>query len=123
MKEIKLERQPFKFGITTVFLGIIMLIISIAFFYLLDKKTGAGFGLSEVLFSVAVTVLITGLMLFAKEVMVRDKYLGGIIGIVILAAGEYSLFFKFKGPYTTTFAIISAIVVLVYLGINFFGRK
>lgn len=111
------------FDIITIVLAVLMLIIPLAFFFLLSQKTSAAFGFSEILFSVAFAIVTTLFLMWTKKMEVRNTYLGLVMGILALVAFEYSLFFKYKGPYTTIFAIITGVIVLAFLIINFFKYR
>lgn len=116
-KEMR-EKHPI-FNYDSIILLVIFLAIPIAFFFLLAKNVpDKSFGLAEIGFSIAFSVLVASFLLWTRALSMKNAYLGAIIGLVALGAFEYSLFFKYKGPYTTTFSIITALVVIVYLGIN-----
>ena len=104
-----------------------MLIVPLAFFYLLSVKTAQlspgensyDFGLEEIIFSIIFAFLAVFFLLWLKSFMKTKPYLGIIVGLIALGGFSYSVFFKFKGPYTTTFVIITALIVLSYLGFYF----
>ena len=129
MKNSKISYKP---DISTIILLIIMFIIPITFFYLLSIKTVQlspgeenpySFGFPEILFSIAFAFIATAFLLWVKSFMKTSTYLGLIIGLIVLGLFSYSVFFKFKGPYTTTFVIITSLIVLAYLGIYFFRYR
>ena len=117
------ESERFKPEITTIILGILLLIISNLFLYLLSYKTGADFGLSEIILSATISVIAALFLTWIKFFMAKNPYLGLIIGLVLLSASIYSLRLKFKGPYTNTFSIMISVVVLIYLFIHFWKSK
>jgi cation transport ATPase len=117
------QEERFKLGITTIVLGISLLVISIMFFYLLSSKTGENFGIVQIIFAIITAIFATAFLRWIKFFMLRNPYLGAIIGIGVLGATIYSLRLKFVGPYTNTFSWIIAIVVLVYLFIHFWKGK
>ena len=123
LKEIIKENPRFSLGLTTIILTIIMLVIPLAFFLLLDQKTGVGFGLAEIFFSIVFAILTTIFLLWIRSFMRTRPYLGFIIGLIVLMAFEYGLFLRYVGPYTTTFAMITSLIVLVYFGIFFFKYR
>ena len=104
-------------------ISIIFLVIPLTFFFLLSQKTEASFGFIQILFSVVFAIIVTLFLLWLKSFMKNRPYLGLIIGIIILGFSDYGLFFRYKGPYTTTFAIISTLIVLIYLGFYFFKYR
>ena len=120
-------------SLSTIIISIVMLIIPLAFFYLLDIETSANlspgneslneFGLEEILFSIIFAFLSVSFLLWLKSFIKIKPYLGLIVGLVALGAFSYSVFFKFKGPYTTTFVILTGLIVLSYLGFCFFKYK
>ena len=113
----------FYIGLTAIIILVIFLIIPLAFFLLLNSKTGSGFGLKEISFSIVIAIVATLFLLWNKNFMENRPYIGLIIGLVVLVLVEYSLFFRFKGPTTITFAIIIALVVITFLGFFFFKFK
>ncbi len=110
-------------GLTTIILGILLAVISVLFLYLLNTKTGAPFGLTQVLYSIVIGIIATFFFYWLNLLMRNNAYMGMIIGIAALGASVYALFVKYSGPYTTTFAIILSIIVLIYLFIQFFKTK
>jgi hypothetical protein len=125
MKEEGVSR--FKPDLSTIIITIIMLIITLSFFYLLGTQVslspGLGddgkFGAGEIVFALISASVAVALLIWIKNFMANRPYLGAIIGILALAAYEYVLFQRYTGPYTTTYAIIITIVVLAYLGYFF----
>ncbi len=119
------EKKGFKIGVSTIFTGIIFLGLSEAFFYLLSTKTDAVFGMTEIIFGFIVAVTITLFLLWIKFLMRANRYLGAIIGISGTGATIYALKTQFRGPNTTTFMIISLIVALSYIFMQFWksGKK
>jgi hypothetical protein len=117
------ESQGFKLGITTITLGILLLIVSIMFFYLLSSKTGADFGLTQIIFAITVALISTALLRWVKFFMTKNPYLGLVIGLLVLGSSIYSLRLKFIGPNTNTFSVIIALIVLAYLFIHFWKGK
>ncbi len=121
---MKTGKEPiFKLGITTAILFTLMLILSVLFFVLLDFKTGKGFGFSEILFSLILSLFATTFLLWIKSLMKNNIYLGLWIGLIVLASAEYSLFLKFSGQYTTLFGITSSLIILIYLLRHFYKNK
>ena len=118
-------------SLSTIIITILMLIIPLVFFYLLSVKTAqlspgenpSEFGLEEILFSIIFAFLSVSFLLWLKSFIKIKPYLGLIVGLVALGAFSYSVFFKFKGPYTTTFVILTGLIVLSYLGFCFFKYR
>ena len=121
---MKRGKEPiFKLGITTAILFSLMLILSVLFFVLLDFKTNSGFGFSEIIFSLILSLFTTSLLIWIKSIMKTNIYLGLWIGLIVLALAEYSLFLKFSGRYTTIFGISSATIIIIYLLKHFYKNK
>ena len=106
-----------------IIIAVIMLIIPLIFFILLDMRTNSGFGLSEILFSIVFSIIVTSFLVWMKSFMIARPYLGGLLGIAAILLTNYSLFLRFTGPYTLTFTIITDLIVVVYLGIYFFKYR
>lgn len=110
-------------GIMTIIVGVLITIISIIFLYILSIKTPATFGFAQVLYSIALGIVSMFFLYWIHLFMRKNPYLSLIIGLVALAACIYALFVRYKGPYTTTFAIILGLIVLVYLFMQFAKAK
>ena len=119
----ELNKSRFSVGLTTIILAIIMLILPLVFFFLLSQKTEASFGFIQILFSIVFAIIVTLFLLWLKSFMKNRPYLGFIIGLIALGFSNYGLFFRYKGPYTKTFAIIGSLIVLVYLGFYLFKYR
>ncbi len=118
-KELK-EEKHFLFNYASIMLLVIFLIVPLAFFFLLSQSVPEKpFGLTQIAFSLAFSMLATIFLMWTKSLSKINDYLGTIIGLAVLGALEYALFVKYSGPYTSTFGIITAIIVLVFLGIDF----
>ncbi len=123
-KEIDMDTEKAKlFGFEAVLLASIMLIIPLSFFILLSIKTSAPFGISEILFAVVFSIIATLLLLWIKSIMRKNPYTGIVIGVLILVISITSLFYRFSGPYTYAHASAAGIVVLAYLGIEFYRYR
>ena len=116
-------KSPLSIGISTIITGIIFIIIAEVFFYLLSKKTDAAFGITEIIFGLIVAITITLFLLWIKFLMHSNRHLGTIIGIAGTGAMIYALKTQFKGAYTNTFIIISAIVSLGYIFMHFWKSQ
>ena len=104
---------------STIVAGIILLILSETFFYLLSEKTGATFGLTQIIFALILAIVLTLFLLWIRWIMFSDKYTGIFISIVATAGMYYGLTRKYQGAYTTTFGIIGAILILSYTIMQF----
>ena len=123
MKKKEDVKKKFPIEWSTIIVGALFLIIALAFFILLSSKTSRGFGFTEIIFSVVLAVFISLFLHWIKSITVKNAYLGVIIGIITLIIFDYSIFYRYKGPYTITFVLIASLVVLIYLGIHFFRFK
>ena len=117
------EKPSFRIGLSTIIVGIVFIIIAEAFFYLLSTKTEAVFGVTEIIFGLIVAITITLFLLWVKFIIRSNRYLGAIIGIAGTGAMIYALRTQFKGAYTNTFIIISAVVSLGYVFLHFWKSQ
>lgn len=81
------------------------------------------FGIGEILFALAFAGLMTGFSIWTKSVIAKNAYLGTIIGIVGAAVFGYGFYLRYRGFYSTLFMAVTGIVILGYLGMNFFKYK
>ncbi len=117
------EKKGFSLDALTVVAGVLFIILAESFLYLLAAKTGVLFGVKDILFGIMLGVVITLFFAWLRYMMQMNKHMGFIIGILATAASAYGLTRKFKGPYTTTFAIIGAVMFLTYIIIQFVKAK
>ena len=123
-KIIQLKKEKFSFGLTTILIGIALLIIAIAFLYLLSVKVPEHtFGIEDFIFALVFAVITTLALHWLKFFMQNRPYFGLIMGLFALLIFEYALFQQYKGPYTTVFAVITGLIVIVYLGFHFFKSR
>ena len=116
-------KSPLLIGMSTIITGILFIIIAEVFFYLLSTKTDEVFGVKEIIFGLIVAILINLFLLWIKFLMRSNRYLGAIIGVAGTGAMIYALRAQFKGIYTNTFAIISAVIALGYIFMHFWKSK
>ena len=81
------------------------------------------FGIGEIMFAIAFAALMTGFLLWSKSIIVKNAYLGAIIGILGAVIFGYGFYLQYRGLYSTIFMGITGVVVLAYLGMNFFKYK
>jgi len=122
-----------RFGYFNIIIGVIVLIIGLAFFGILSVITGNNlspgeenlnpFGLGEMLFSLVVAAFAAGFFAWLQTFMKKQPYVGLIIGVLTLGAFEDSLYLKYAGFYTNIFALVIALVVLAFLGLYFYQGK
>ncbi len=146
MKKEAIKKEDVKeklFGVSAAILFGIFLVIGIVFYVSLsivksgDKivstsggvalspndKKDFSFGLEEIIFAIVFALFIVGFLIWTKSIVTRNAYLGagiGLIGSVILG---YAFYLRYKGPYSTGFMIITGLIVLTYIGMNFFKHK
>src|SRR3989344_9425494 len=106
------QKQVLNF--TTVVAGIILLVLSESFLYILSSKTGASFGLKQMFFALTLAIVITLFLLWIRWIMFSNKYMGIFISLIATAGMYYGLTRKYSGPYTTTFGIIGVVLILGY---------
>ena len=100
-----------------------ILIISFSFFYILNSKTGIGFGITEILFSIVISIFATSSLIWSKSIISKNRYLGVIVGLLLIGLFEYSLYNKYSGIYTNFFAITIFTICFIYLGKYFLNSK
>ncbi len=119
------DERPTKFLIklSTIILAVLFLFLTISFSVLLSLKTDIEFGFVEIIFSIVLAIVLTLFLSWIGAMMENNPHLFFGLGLIFLGAGEYALFQRFKGSYTTTFAVVSAFIVLGYLFARFFKVK
>ena len=117
------EPKGFAIGLATIIVGVLLAILSILFFYLLGTKTDLKFGIAQIIYSIALGLLAVFFLYWLTLLMKKNAYLGLITGIAAIIASIYAIFVKYSGPYTTTFAIITGVILIIYLFIHFFKAK
>ncbi len=122
-KEDVPEKGRFRIDFLSVGLFFVLLMIAIVFFYLLNNKTGSGFGIMEIIISLVFAFVVSALLFWSKTMMVSNAYMGAAIGVFVVILLGYGFTFRYAGTYSTIFMIITGAVILVYLGINFFKYK
>jgi len=115
-----MKEESYKKYYPSLALFITAAVLTITFLYLVNAKTNSGFGFIEILFAVGLSLVITLYFYWIASFMKSSPYLGLIIGLASTALGIVALFSKYKGPNTNIFAIIGAIVSLVYFAFYFF---
>lgn len=103
--------------------GIIFLILSQTFFYLLSEKTGSAFGLKQIVFGLIIAIVLTLLLAWIRWIMFSNKYAGIFISIVASGGMYYALTRSYTGPYTITFGLIGVVLVLGYTIMQFVKSK
>ena len=88
-----------------------------------DGGNDFSFGFEELMFAIVFGLFMTGFLLWVKSMIVKNSYLGTIIGIVGSIIIGYGFYLRYKGPYSTGFMTATALVILIYIGMNFFRYK
>lgn len=116
-------RSTINFSLSII--GIVFLILTQTFLYLLSEKTSSHFGLKQIVFGLIIAIVITLFLAWVRWIMFSNKYAGIFISILAIMAMFYALTRKYSGPYTLTFGIIGAILILCYIIIQFvkLGKK
>ena len=146
MKKEAVKKEESKeklFGLNAVILFGIFLIMGIVFYVSLnivksgnnlgttsggvalspETKNNFGFGLEEIIFSVVFGLFMTGFLLWIKSTIIKNAYLGVIMGISGSVILGYAFYLKYKGHYSTGFMIAAGFVIIVYLGMNFYRYR
>ena len=107
-------------GISSLILLVFLIILFIAFYYLLNQQVPTKIvGWQQIAMAIVVAIISTVSLGLARGIMHRNPALGIASGLAMLIIALYALFAKYSGPFTTKFAIVGSLGVLVYLGIAF----
>lgn len=110
------EKNPkLYFDKLTISALIAFIILSELFLYILGTKTGAPFGLKEIIFALFAGISITLFLIWIRFILASNKYMGAFISIAGIASVTYALTRKYQGVYTTIFLSIGIILSLVYV--------
>ncbi len=88
-----------------------------------EKGKNFNFGIEEIIYSVVFALFMSGFLFWAKSIMTKNTFLGIVIGIIGSAIIGYAFYLQYWGPYTAGFMLATGLVVLAYLGMNFFKYK
>lgn len=88
-----------------------------------DENKNFNLGVGEIIFSIVFALFMTGFLLWVKSLIVKNAYLGSVIGLVGSVILGYGFYLKYRGPYSIGFMIVVSGVVLVYVGMNFWRFK
>ena len=77
------------------------------------------FGIKEIIFAIVFALLMSGFLLWIKSIIQKNAYLGVIIGLITCVVLIYAFFLRYRGPYSTGFMAIVGLIVLTFLGMNF----
>jgi len=121
--QIAEPRSPLNFSISI--LGILFLILTETFFYILSEKTGEPYGIVQILFALILTAIITLFLIWIRWIMWGNKYAAIFISLLVTAGMVYALTRKYQGIYTTVFAVIGSVLFLGYIILEFWklGKK
>ncbi len=103
----------------TIAIFLIFLVIPLVFFYALNLEQNTGFGLKEISSSVAIALLVTAFLVWMKNLLRKNSYLGLASSLFALAILTYSFWTQYRGPKTAMFLLIFSVVYLVYIGYCF----
>ena len=84
-----------------------------------DEKKDFNLGIGDIVFSIVFALFMTGFLLWVKSLIVKNAYLGSVIGLVGSVILGYAFYLRYRGPYSIGFMIVTAGVILVYVGMNF----
>ncbi len=131
------------FGLSAIILFGIFLVIGIVFYVSLsiiksgekpvytnggvtlspDEKESFSFGLEEFIFAIVFALFMVGFLLWTKSMTSKNAYLGTLIGIIGAVILGYAFYLRYKGPYSILFMIVTSVVILIYIGMNFFRYR
>lgn len=136
------ERDEKLLDMSVIILFVVFLVIGIVFYVSLsiikggDSRNGTGgavltggekgkfgFGIEEILFPLVFAFFMAGFLLWTKSISIRNTYLGSCIGLLGLGMLSYAFYLRYRGPYSSGFMIVTGLVVVVYLGMNFFKYR
>lgn len=103
----------------------IFLAIAIVFYITLRnvKPAVVEFGIVQIIFSVIFAFFVTAILIWVKNITETNPYLGVACGIITVVLLEYGFYLRYRGFYSRMFMIFAGIVVLIYLGKNFFKYR
>ena len=81
------------------------------------------FGIKEIIFSIVFAFLMAGFLIWVKSVIEKNAYLGAIIGVIATVVLCYAFSLRYRGFYSTVFMAIVGLIVLFFLGVNFWKFK
>ena len=88
-----------------------------------NSKEDFSFGWDEAIFSTVFAFFMVGFLTWTKSIIKKNAYFGvgiGVVGCVILG---YAFYLNYRGFYSTGFMILTGLIVLVYLGMNFYKYR
>ena len=88
-----------------------------------EEKSEFSFGIKEIIFALSFAFLMTGFLIWTRSIIIKNAYLGGIIGIICSGVLGYAFYLRYRGLYSLVFMIITGAVVISYLGKNFIKYK
>ncbi len=123
-KEVKDSKEKI-INLESVILFVMFLAIGIIFYISLGraKPNVAEFGIVQIIFSVVFAFFVTGILVWTKNITMTNPYLGSVCGMIAIVALEYGFYLGYRGFYSRIFMVAAGIVVLIYLGRNFFKYR
>jgi hypothetical protein len=110
------EESTFKIGISTIIIGCLYLLLVQLFFFLLASQTQAvEYDANTIVFGLVVATVITAFLGWIHYMLSINRHLALVIGLMGIGIVIYSIFGRFKGPYTITFISVGAIVAFAYI--------
>lgn len=109
------EQKGFSISLSTIIVGTLFLILAQVFLYLLSVKTNTTFGVVGVITGLIMGIVIMLFFAWVEFMMRFNKHLGAVVGAIGIGAAIYGLTRKYHGTYTTTFAIIAAVLGFGYI--------
>lgn len=99
----------------TIFVLIAFIIIGELFFHFLSIRTGATYGIVQMIFAFMAAIVITLFLVWIRFIMVNNRFMGGFIAIAGIIASAYALTRRYQGAYTTTFLLLGIAIALSYV--------
>jgi len=96
-----------------------LLIISLVFYFLVDKSIGKSFGFSDILWALIFAVVVGTFFFWIRAFMMNNPYLFAGIGFLGIGALCYGFSLRYVGRNSTIFMIIGIFILLAYLIFSF----
>ena len=121
-KEVR-EKKHNVFSLINIIFFVLMLAISIIFYYSLDKVLGKGFGFKEIGVALLFAIVVSSIFFFIRALMINNAYLAVGVGLLAIAGLAYGFSLRYAGNNSTVFMLIGIALMIIYLGINFWKFK
>jgi ABC-type multidrug transport system permease subunit len=130
MKKVKIKNNSetqkkffLDIDLSTIIASLVVTTLIFSFFFMLSRQTHYSFGINEIIFATALSITSALILVWIKKMIIKNPYLGLASGLFAIGLAIYSLYINFTGFYTNMFAIASTIVVLSFVGFNFYMHR